>query len=273
VRAVCEKAGIAPSAIAISAIPEPVAGSYKALAAQVGLTSPNAATELAIRAGDLGAAHPLFALALAFARAKPGDLVLVAGFGSGCDALLFEVTGEVEGATFAETALTSGRRLTDYTRFLNLSGCLGLDWGPRSEFEQKVAAPVLERYGRDAMGFIGGRDARGNVQFPKSQIPVSPAARGPEPLIDVRLADEPASIVSITPDRLNYTPDPPFIFGLVQFENGARVMMEFTDAGADALPVGDPVAMRFRIKALDHRRGFRTYFWKAAPAGRPKLEE
>jgi hypothetical protein len=30
--------------------------------------------------------------------------------------------------------------------------------------------------------------------------------------------------------------------------------------------------MRFRIKSLDRRRGFRTYFWKAAPGARPTLE-
>ncbi|MFD2580273.1 hypothetical protein ACFSTD_20200 [Novosphingobium colocasiae] len=33
----------------------------------------------------------------------------------------------------------------------------------------------------------------------------------------------------MTADRLNFTPDPPFDFGLVQFDNGARVLMELTD--------------------------------------------
>jgi hydroxymethylglutaryl-CoA synthase len=39
----------------------------------------------------------------------------------------------------------------------------------------------------------------------------------------------PAKVVSITADRLNFTPDPPFHFGLVQFDNGARVAMEHCD--------------------------------------------
>jgi hydroxymethylglutaryl-CoA synthase len=30
--------------------------------------------------------------------------------------------------------------------------------------------------------------------------------------------------------------------------------------------------MRFRIKSIDRKRGFRTYFWKAAPSARPLLE-
>jgi hydroxymethylglutaryl-CoA synthase len=121
------------------------------------------------------------------------------------------------------------------------------------------------------IGFIGGRDAKGNVQFPKSRIPVRPDADGPEPMIDVRLAGEEARIISVTADRLNYTPDPPFWFGLAQFDNGARVMMEFTDADGRGFSVGDQVRMRPRVKSFDRRRGFRAYFWKAALVERPAL--
>ena len=49
-------------------------------------------------------------------------------------------------------------------------------------------------------------------------------------------------------------------------------MMEFTDRPAAGFAVGDPVKMRLRVKAMDRRRGFRTYFWKAVPTGRPALE-
>jgi uncharacterized OB-fold protein len=108
------------------------------------------------------------------------------------------------------------------------------------------------------------------VQFPKSRHPVAPDAQGP--LTDERLADVPARVVSFTADRLNYTPDPPFNFGLVQFDNGARLPMEFCDVAPEGLAVGDAVQMRFRIKSRDPARGFRTYFWKAAPLARPALE-
>jgi uncharacterized OB-fold protein len=186
--------------------------------------------------------------------------------------MLFEITGPMPGAASAETALRHGLVLRDYVRFLSLTGAVALDWGMRSEVEQKAQATVLERYGREMIGFVGGRDSAGNVQFPKSRIPVRPDAVGPEPMTDVRLADLPAKIVSATADRLIYTPDPPFWFGIVQFDNGARVMMEFTDAEPEGFAVGDPVHMRLRIKSLDGRRGFRTYFWKAAPFQRSILE-
>ena len=268
----CRDAGVEPARITHAAVHEPLSRMWKDIAKRAGLTAPNHAADVAAQAGDLGAAHPLFALALALDAAKPGDHVLLAGFGSGCDALVFEVTGIAPGAAAARAMLAQGLATQDYVRFLSLTNTLDLDWGVRAETEQKAHGTVLERHGRDTIGFVGGRDAAGNVQFPKSRIPVRPGAAGPEPMTDVRLADEPASLVSVTADRLNFTPDPPFWFGLVQFDNGARVLMELTDADANGFAVGDALTMRLRIKSLDRKRGFRTYFWKAAPIARPALE-
>jgi 3-hydroxy-3-methylglutaryl CoA synthase/uncharacterized OB-fold protein len=271
VRRALESAGLTGADIQHAAVHEPTPGLWRGISRATGVAGPNHATEVFAKLGDLGAAHALFAFALAAARAKPGERIVLAGFGSGCDALVFEMTGAIPGAETAEAALRQGLVLTDYVRFLSLDGALDLAWGVRSEVEQKAQATVIERYGRDMLGFIGGRDLSGNVQFPRSRIPVRPDAGGPEPMEDARLADEPARIVSITADRLNFTPDPPFWFGLAQFDNGARVMMEFTDADTSGFSVGDRVAMRLRIKSRDRRRGFRTYFWKAALAERPTL--
>jgi len=271
--AALKQAKIGASDITLAAVQEPTAGVYKAVAAKLGLKTPNLCDKISEAAGDLGAAHALFGLALALEEASVGDRILLAGFGSGCDVVILEVTSSAAAHGSATKALTHGVALTNYTRFLSLSGSLDLDWGPRSELDQKVSASVLARHGRDMHGFVGGRDTRGNVQFPKTTIPVSPHADGPEALQDVRLSDVPARVVSVTADRLNYTPDPPFHFGLVQFENGARVSMEFRDVESATLKVGDPLRMRFRVKSIDRKRGFRTYFWKAAPLERPLLEK
>ncbi|GGA51659.1 3-oxoacyl-[acyl-carrier-protein] synthase III C-terminal domain-containing protein [Sphingomonas psychrolutea] len=272
IRAACADAGIDPSAITHAAVHEPLPNLWRDIAKLSGVTAPNYATDLEAKAGDLGAAHALYAFALALDAAKAGDIILLASFGSGCDALLFEATGDTPGSSVASAMLATGIVTTDYVRFLSLTGEIALDWGVRSEFEQKAQGTVLERHGRNTIGFIGGRDSAGNVQFPKSRMPVRPGATGPEPMADIRLADVAANLVSVTADRLNYTPDPPFWFGLVQFDGGARVLMELTDADPKGFSVGDPLAMRLRIKGIDRKRGFRTYFWKAAPHVRPSLE-
>jgi len=271
VREACAAAGIAPDRIAHVAAAEPVGGCWKAVAGKLRIAAPNHCDRVAELAGDLGAAHPLYGLGLALDVAAVGEFVLLLGFGNGADALVFEKLGEVAGAAAMARELGGGVALASPTRFLSLVGALDLDWGMRAEFEQKAQATVLERVGREMIGFLGGRDSTGNVQFPKSAFPVNPALGAPEVLEDVRLAELEARVLSITADRLNFTPDPPFDFGLVQFDNGARVLMEMTDRPAAGFAVGDRVRMRLRVKSLNPRLGFRTWFWKAAPLDRPRL--
>ncbi|WP_439620183.1 3-oxoacyl-[acyl-carrier-protein] synthase III C-terminal domain-containing protein [Hyphomonas sp.] len=271
IRSACQSARLDPSTIAQVAAAEPVRGCWAQAARELGMPAENHCATLEDAAGDLGAAHALFALGLAFAAAKSGDHVLLVGFGSGIDAMIFKMEETVVGAASMADTLIQGELLTQITRFLSLTSAIDIDWGMRAEFMQKAQATVLERVGRDTIGFIGGRDSQGNVQFPKSAIPVNPAISGSEQLEDVRLADDQARIISVTADRLNFTPDPPFDFGLVQFENGARVLMEMADRPADGFTVGQLVRMRLRIKSMNRGLGFRTYFWKAAPVQRPHL--
>ena len=53
---------------------------------------------------------------------------------------------------------------------------------------------------------------------------------------------------------------------MIQFENGGRWMMDFTDIEEADVTIGRAMKMMFRIKDIDTQRGFKRYFWKAAPA-------
>lgn len=269
----CQDAGISVAEIDFAVIPEPTSGTFRALAKKIGLGADDVASEVQLVAGDLGVAHPLFSFGVALSRAQPGDIVLLSGFGSGCDALIFELESDVQGADICAQHLQHGEVTDDYVRFLNLHGALEIDWGMRAEFVQKAQGSVLARKSREMMGFVAGQDREGNVQFPKTPVPVHPAIEGRDDYVDVRLADEIGTVVSCTADRLSYCPDPPFTYGLVQFKNGARVMMEFIDTNGRTPQVGEQLKMKFRIKSKDQSRGFRTYFWKAAPYTRSLIEE
>jgi uncharacterized OB-fold protein len=104
------------------------------------------------------------------------------------------------------------------------------------------------------------------VQFPASRICVTPACNAIDTQEPHPFADKVGRVNSYTADRLTYSPDPPACFGMIQFEGGGRAMMDFTDVDAQALSVGQAMSMVFRIKDIDTQRGFRRYFWKAAPA-------
>ena len=71
--------------------------------------------------------------------------------------------------------------------------------------------------------------------------------------------------MSFTADRLAYSPDPPVYYGMIDFEGGGRMIVDFADVEGDEVEVDLPVRMVFRIKAFDEMRGFRKYFWKAMP--------
>src|SRR6202000_3079667 len=129
------------------------------------------------------------------------------------------------------------------------------------ESDNKTALTQLYRSADQILGFVGGKCGRCNaVQFPRMPACVYCSAidsQDPFPL-----ADEPARVVTHTTDWLMYTPSPPLYVGLVQFDAGARLLMEVVDVGPEGLEVGTPLHMTFRIKERDSLRHFDRYFWK-----------
>jgi uncharacterized OB-fold protein len=77
------------------------------------------------------------------------------------------------------------------------------------------------------------------------------------------LADTQGTIVTFTVDRLAYSPSPPIVFAIVDFDGGGRFPLELTDVNADEVKVGDRVEMTFR--KLSTADGIHNYFWKAKP--------
>jgi uncharacterized OB-fold protein len=207
----------------------------------------------------------------ALENAKPGDLILVAGFGQGCDVLAFRATERI--ADFAPKLGVKGhlarrREEKNYQRFLSFNELVTMERGMRSEVDKATALSALYRKRDMLTGFVGGRcSVCGTVQFPKSNICVNPNCNASHTQEDQPFADLPGKIMSYTADELTYTPDPPACYGMIQFEVGGRIMMDFTDIDPRELQVGRDMDMVFRVKDRDPQRGFVRYFWKAAPAG------
>lgn len=261
--------GIAAASIDHALIPIAARGAPEAIAKRTGLKPSALADTLTGSVGDTGVAHPLVMLAHALERASPGETILLTGFGQGADVLLLETTPALADAPrgLGLTGHLARRRADDnYQRFLFHRGLLDLERGMRAEHDEKQPGSTLYRHRKGVLGLVGGRCTKtGMVQFPKSEISVHPNDRAEGTQTDYPLAERTARIVTYTADRLAYSPDPPGYYGMIDFEGGGRMMAEFADAAPEDIEVGRAMRMVFRIKAVDEKRGFVKYFWKAAP--------
>jgi len=220
--------------------------------------------------GEGGAAHPLVMLVAALEAAKAGDRILVVGFGQGADALLLEATEALERQTVnvgVRGHLARRRAETNYSKFLAFNDNAEIERGMRAEVDKLTPLSALWRNRDTVTAFVGGRcRVCGTLQFPRSRICVGPNCAALDSQEPHSFAEKIGYINSYTADRLTYSPDPPACYGMIRFADGGRWMMDFTDVDAETLEVGQPMRMMFRIKDIDSQRGFRRYFWKAAPA-------
>jgi len=255
--------GVQPYEVTHFVMPSTLPKVNEALARKLGLVPEAVADTHAASVGDIGSGQVLAVLDTVLRHARPGALVLVAAFGSGCDVLLLRRTeapcpGQVPDA---------GKPETNYLKYLSFAGRIDLEWGMRAEMDNKTALTAAWRDHARTARFEGGTCRQcGTVQFPSLRVCVNPECNAQDSQEPTSLADASARVMSHTSDFLAYTPHPPFQFGHIDFDNGARVLMEFTDTDREELHPGLPVRMVYRIKELDQRRGFRRYFWKAVPA-------
>ncbi|ADK86486.1 short-chain dehydrogenase/reductase SDR [Desulfarculus baarsii DSM 2075] len=224
--------------------------------------------------GETGAAHALVLFVKALEEAKPGDRILLAGFGQGCDAMYFRVTEA--SAKLAPRLGVNGslkRKLTtdNYAKFLVFREQLQPEMGIRAEAPKHTALSTLWRKRDQIMGLVGGQCQKcGTPQFPPQRTCVNPDCRAIDSLAPYEFADQPAVVKSFTGDLLAVSVDPPAVYGMVEFVNGGRFLFDFTDCVMDDLSVGQNVEMVFRRRYVDDDRGFSGYFWKAAPLPKAK---
>lgn len=240
------------------------------LAKTIGIADAAVRDNLQGQCGEAGAAHPLVMLAHALQDSKPGEVIAVVGFGQGVDVLLFRTTDELTNNRPAEGVgghLRAGRAEDNYNRYLGVNDLLIMDHGLRAETDKQTGLTTLYRNKEMLLALVGGRcTVCGTLQFPKTNICVGPNCHAVDSQEPQPFSEMAAQLRSFTADRLTYSPSPPAYYGMVQFEEGGRAMLDLTDVAADAqLKVGDPMRMMFRVKDYDNRRGFRRYFWKATP--------
>jgi uncharacterized OB-fold protein len=237
----------------------------KALTAKLGVRPDVAADDLSTSVGQSGTAHPGLVLTSVLETAGPGETVALVHLADGADGLVFRTTDAIATWSPARPVATQveGGAALRYGKFLSWRGMLSPE-PPRRPEPQRVSAPAAWRNESWKFGFVGSRDrTSGAVHMPPARVSMLGGAV--DDMEPVAMADLVGTVVTFTVDRLAYSPSPPIVFAVVDFDGGGRFPVELTDVDADAVHIGDRVEMTFR--RLYSADGIHDYFWKARPAG------
>lgn len=212
--------------------------------------------------GNTGCAQAGVSLIAALERAKAGETILLISAADGVDALLFRATDLLAAhrGVPLERQISAGTRELDYSTFLIWRGELRRE-PPRRPDPDRPAAPPSFRHVAWKYGFTAGRCvACGTRHLPPGGTCLNCRAVEMTPEV---MADVPAKIATFTVDRLAYSPSPPAVVAVVDFDGGGRFQCEMTDVAPEVVKIGLPVEMTFR--KLYTVNSVHNYFWKAKP--------
>jgi len=215
--------------------------------------------------GNTGAAFPLMLLVAALEEAKPGDRIMVAGYGDGCDVYSVRVGEGIEkvrqGRRGVKAHLEAKRVLKTYDEYLRWRGLMTVA-GVRRPTAGGPSASVLWRETDRIIRLYGSKCRKcGYVQFPPQRVCVECHAK--DEMDHVRLSDKPATVFTYAMDYLSGTTDVPLVIAVINFQGGGRMLSMMTDREIDELSVGMPVEMSFR--KIRSAGGIHNYYWKPTP--------
>jgi len=254
------------------------ARAVKAVKGKLGVAPGAHAPDFGPTVGNLGAASAAFALAEVLDRARPGQVIVALVLADGADAIVWRTTDALPAAQAARTAtgietvavqMAAGRDDLSYQRFLTWRGELRRE-PPRRPDPERPGAPATWRSDAWKHGFNASRCRHcGFRHLPPTRRCLE--CRAIDDMELERLADIPGTIATYTIDRLAFSPSPPVIGAIVDFDGGGRYRCEMTDANPATVAIGQRVRMSFR--RLSTAQGVHNYFWKARPIEAPGADE
>jgi 3-hydroxy-3-methylglutaryl CoA synthase len=215
--------------------------------------------------GNTGCASALSLLAAALEGAKPGDKLLVVNYGDGADAMLFEVTPQIEKMKQGRGLrgyLASKKLLPSYEEYLSWRGIYEPDTGVRRPPQPGPSAAALHREQAEVLRLQGSKcRSCGTVQYPPQRI--CTRCHTKDQMDRVRLAEKKASLYTYSMDYIAGSKDVPLVISVINFDGGGRMLCTMTDRDINEVKVGMPLEMSFR--RLYTADGIHNYFWKATP--------
>ncbi|MCU1371903.1 MAG: 3-hydroxy-3-methylglutaryl CoA synthase [Ilumatobacteraceae bacterium] len=244
-----------------------VAGTHgranKTVAKKSGIDGAKVVDDLSSTIGNPGAAQAGVVLAATLDTAAPGQVIVLLSLADGADALVFKTTEAI--AAFAPDEPVADQAAAGapvpYGKFLAWRGHLS----PEPPRRPEPARPSASAAGRSEdwkFGFVGARDrSSGAIHLPPSRVSMEGGAV--DEMDPIPMADVQGTVATYTIDKLVYSPSPPVVFAIVDFDGGGRAPIELTDVDPKAVAIGDRIEMTFR--KLFTADGIHNYFWKGRP--------
>jgi 3-hydroxy-3-methylglutaryl CoA synthase/uncharacterized OB-fold protein len=259
-----DAAGVGAEDIAKVLIAGTHARAVRQVGGKVGAGTGGVAEDLATSVGNAGAAQPLLQLANALETAEAGQVLALVVLSDGCDVFLFRATDAIAAWQPRRTVaqqIDAGNDGLPYLKFLAWNDMVTVQPPNRPE-PARASSSAAARNEDWKYGFVGSRD-RDSAATHLPPARVSFVGGHVDDMEPAPMADVEGTVVTFTVDRLAYSPSPPIVFAVVDFDGGGRLPVELTDVPADQVAIGGRVEMSFR--RLNTSDGIANYFWKAKP--------
>ena len=217
--------------------------------------------------GHTGTASALVMLVAALEEAHPGDRILFANYGDGCDAFILRVTEEI--ARVREKPMMKERlerkRSIDYGTYLNWRDLVSFEASSLPErAEPSLASRWRERKVISSLNGVKCKKCGTPQIHPIGQaVRICVACQSKDAFEEYKFSDKKGRLFTYAVDQLQPTKNPPGLNGVIDFDGGGRLICELTDYDLDRVKIGMPVEMTFR--RLFQGKGIVNYFWKAKP--------
>jgi len=213
--------------------------------------------------GNTGVASSLMMLVAALDEAKPGDKILLASYGNGSDAFVLSVTENI-------TKIKDGPKVADrlarklplsYEKYIGWRNLMPIE-GVRLPERTAPSIPALFRERRGVLALYGVKCKQcGTPQYPVTRI--CAVCQAKDDFEDYKFSDKRGKLFTYAIDRLALTPSPPGINGVIDFDDGGRILCDITDCDIKEVKIGLPMEMTFR--KIYESSGITSYYWKGRP--------
>lgn len=261
--AALEDAGIEADRIDHLVVASTHARAAKAWLRKLGVDDTKVVNDLSATVGNPGSAQAAILLSAALDQATPGQVIVLLSLADGADCLVWRTTDSIADHASAVPVAdqVAGGAPLPYGKFLAWRGMLT----PEPPRRPEPARPSASASGRSEdwkFAFVGSRDeSSGAVHLPPARV--SREGGAVDEMVPAPMADVGGTIVTFTIDKLVYSPSPPVVFAIVDFDGGGRAPIELTDVDPADVAIGGRVEMTFR--RLYTADGIHNYFWKARP--------